>query len=112
MSRSFRQINDGRIHKVHDVDIDHECQQQGHPHGIDAVLPLGRDAAAQDQLGQDKEDAPAVQGREGKEVQDAEADGENADQLKREVGGRLWRSRLGCRSGGVEAQARGSGRRG
>ena len=43
----------------------------------------------QDQLGQHEEDAAAVQRREREEVQHAQADGQDADELQREVGGRL-----------------------
>ena len=81
--------------KVHGVDVDHEEDQDGKANRMDIVFKFGFDAAAQNQFQKNKEDASAIQCRERKQINKANTDGEDANQLKSEIGRFLRINRRG-----------------
>src|SRR5258708_3398121 len=90
------QINYRRMDKVHGVDVDHEGDQYRKANAVDDVLVFGGDAAARDEFNQHEENAAAIQRGERKQIEDADADGQQPDQFECEIRGRLrcgWRGR-------------------
>ena len=82
------------VDKIHDVDVDHEQEQNGHAQAMHQVFKLSRHAAADDEFGQNEDDASAIERREWEEVENAKADGQRGDQFKRRD---EPIKRLGCR---------------
>jgi hypothetical protein len=61
----------GGVDEIHDVDEQHEGDQEQHRHAIDHVLELHWETAVEQDLGQGEQDATAIESRDRKQIDDA-----------------------------------------
>ena len=76
-----------RVDKIHDVDKEHQPNEQEHGNAVDHVFPFGGDAFAEEDFGKGEENAAAIERGDGKKIHHAERNAEYADQVEGPVGG-------------------------